>query len=382
MRKYRLLPVMVVAFVLMLSACSGNAAPRPPGSSSSAPTQNNQAVDCVWTLHVDQTIPVDTDGMTINYTLVLIAQKAGGQDVNGMYEGAAYLACQLDASNLSNEVFNVSGGFDVHAFANNLSFEVTDYNVQDYSDYGVSGGAAALAPLVQYESMALLTPDMQGSGVLNPSITGVQGEHGGINESVSDSTAVPMKITVNSGQAAVDIPSFNIDKSFKGSLTGIPVGQDNGYEEAKAKIEELIAQSEQGEAPNQDGESSDEKNDDSNDDLGELGGIIGDVGSNMSLPDSFPADDFPIVDGANIVNIYESDDQKDIRITYTSSMNYDDMLAFYQPLIEKMADNEYPVDDGVMFMGGIEGYRNVIFTIMHDPNNSEGLIVSIEVVMN
>ena len=52
-------------------------------------------------MKVDQTIPITKNELTVNYTLVLIAQKNGGKDVYGTYEGAAFIGSELDASNLS-----------------------------------------------------------------------------------------------------------------------------------------------------------------------------------------------------------------------------------------------------------------------------------------
>lgn len=51
-----------------------------PGS---APPEDGEALECDWIIKVDQTIPVTEDGLTVNYTLVLIAQKTGGEDTIG-----------------------------------------------------------------------------------------------------------------------------------------------------------------------------------------------------------------------------------------------------------------------------------------------------------
>jgi hypothetical protein len=213
--------------------------------STSTTKSKDGPLECDWTLHVDQTIPIKTDGMTVNYSLVLVAQKKGGIDVLGDYKGSAYIEISMDASNLSNEVIKVAGGFNVNASTNNLDFQLIPYDIESYSDYGLGKGEIPLAPLVKYETMALISPEMQGNGVLNPSVKGVQGEKAEVNESMSQTMPIPMKITVIGGQVRVEIPSFKIGKSFEGMLLGTPVnsGESNKrYDEMMKKIDELEAQ--------------------------------------------------------------------------------------------------------------------------------------------
>lgn len=204
---------------------------------------NPQLLDCCWTLCVDQTIPVTTDGLTVEYTLVLIAQKAGGSDVNGTYEGAAYVGCKLDISSVSNEVIEAFGGFDMNAYASSITFDVVPYDINEYSDYEVPQGQIAIPPLVEYESMALISPEMTGSGILNPSLFGIQGEHMEYNYSASGTQAIPMRIAIKSGSVTVSVPSFKIGSSFEGTVLGDP--QPGQYQQAIARIEELIEQAEE-----------------------------------------------------------------------------------------------------------------------------------------
>jgi len=82
------------------NAPGGNAGNNTPPSVSPVKTSDD-ALECNWLLKVDQTIPITEDELTVNYTLVLIAQKNGGKDVYGTYEGAAFIGSELDASNLS-----------------------------------------------------------------------------------------------------------------------------------------------------------------------------------------------------------------------------------------------------------------------------------------
>ena len=102
---------------------------------------------------MDQTIPVKEGDVTVNHTLVLIAQKKGGKDIYGTYEGAAYIGSHLDLSPLAKILVKLSSGFDIDIFENNLSFEVEPFDMNRYSSY-TSKDEASLAPLVKYDSMA------------------------------------------------------------------------------------------------------------------------------------------------------------------------------------------------------------------------------------
>ena len=64
-------------------------------------------------MKVDQTVPKKySDGMTVEHTLVFIAEKEGGTDVTGTYHGALCLRSKLDLSELSNEGVEMKGRFD------------------------------------------------------------------------------------------------------------------------------------------------------------------------------------------------------------------------------------------------------------------------------
>jgi hypothetical protein len=259
----KLIPLLAAA-ALLLSGCgdktgtvpndseggSPSTAPVPTARSAESaapesPAAADEALDCNWTLTVDQTIPVTRDGLTVNYTLLLVAQKAGGTDVSGVYTGAAYVGIHFDASQMSVDVMQAFGGFDMNACAYDLSFEVTGYDEESFSAYGLSADDVPLWQLVEYESMALLSPEMSGSGTLDPSIVGAQGEQGGINASASGTTAIPMKITVESGKVTVSVPSFNLGDSFHGILTGVPAGAGGGDDTVPQAVEQIKSLMEQ-----------------------------------------------------------------------------------------------------------------------------------------
>lgn len=243
--------LIAVLFMFLMSGCVQKLEAGPDNASevsdiSDLPNlPDDELLDCDWTIYVDQTIPVNTDGMTVEYTLVLIAQKAGGTDVNGTYEGAAYIGCKLDASSLSNEVIQVFGGFDMNAYANSVSFDVVPYDINTYTSYQVPEGSVGIPPLVEYESMALLSPEMTGGGVLNPSVFGIQGEHMEYNDTAYGTEAITMKVAIQSGKVTVTVPSFNIGYSFEGTVLGDP--EPGQYQQGVERIEELIAEAEEAE---------------------------------------------------------------------------------------------------------------------------------------
>lgn len=134
--------------------------------------------DCNWLLRVEETIPVMEDGLTIEYTLVLIAFKMGGKDVYGSYEGAAYIGSRMNASGLSGIFAKITDGFDTDIYANNLSFELEPFDREEYARYG-SSERHSLPPLADYDSMALLSPVMKGHTNHNPFIEIIDGFAGG-----------------------------------------------------------------------------------------------------------------------------------------------------------------------------------------------------------
>lgn len=354
----------------LISGCFLNARLMAPDNALPE-NPSDEALECDWLLKVDQTIPITEDELTVNYTLVLIAQKTGGKDVYGTYEGAAFIGSTLDASNLSNSFLEVAGGFDINVFANNLSFEVVPYDKEGYSRYEIGEDGVPDVPLVDYEAMALLSPEMTGTGLVNPSVTG-ENVSAGYTGSSGGTAPVVMKIAVKSGKAEVVVPFLNMDRSFEGLLTGDPLRDGEDYRQGIDRIDALIAESQT--TPDSDADGSD---------AGGLGGMLNDmlgtVGSNMALPESFPADEFPLASDANILNVYESEDKKNVRIIYATGMDYEDILEFYASVIE-MLDTELDTDTGVMYIGSSEKYANITLMVMETKNKSDSNMVTLEIL--
>lgn len=217
-----------------------------PGAAPDAP------VDCAWTLYVDQTIPKVEDGLTVNYQLMIVAQKDGGKDVYGTYTGVAYVGVNFDASQMSNSVMQVLGGFNVNAYTYDLTFDVVAYDEETYSAYGLKPDDVPLAQLVIHESMALLSPSMTGTGTFDTSLTGVQGEQGGYSDSAQSTTVIPMRILINSGKVSVYVPSMGLSDSFKGMVTGVPLSSgstdDDMITQAAEQIQAFMDQAAEAEA--------------------------------------------------------------------------------------------------------------------------------------
>jgi len=361
---------LVVVLSVVMCGCSVNI------KNLSNPGASNEINKDDWLLKVDQTIPIKDGDITTNYTLVLIAQKTGGKDVHGTYEGAAYIGSELDASALSKAFINVVGGFDINIFANNLSFEVEPYDIGKYSQYGNSEGGASLAPVVKYESMALMSPEMKGGIILDTKVEAADGVKGGYADTGGGAAPVVMKLAIKSGKVYVDIPHLKIDRSFEGFVTNEPQKYQNEYLQTKERIEELIEKSESEQDP------TDEDDVDDEDDDGGLGGIMGTIGSGLTLPETFPADEFPLLPDANIVNVYESDDKKNIRVMFTTNKTQEEILEFYkESIIEKPDVERIDIDNGVMFIGRSEKYNNIQLMVMKDLSTLSANMVSLEVLI-
>lgn len=235
MKKNRIAAILGLVLMLLATLSGCRAGPANPDA-------NGDALQCNWILKVDQTIPVKEGDVTVNHTLVLIARKEGGTDVYGTYEGAAYIGSHLDVSELSKMFIKMAGGFDVDVFANNLTFEIEPFDMKRYSAYG-SEDEASVAPLVKYESMALLSPEMKGGVIINPTVKSSDGLQGGYNASGKGVAPVAMKIAIHSGKVHVNIPSV-VDESFEGMITGDPKISDAEYQQAMKRIEELASSQE------------------------------------------------------------------------------------------------------------------------------------------
>lgn len=233
--------IAIVMLVLMLQFVLSGCSPEGAGAGSSE--ASSKVLERNWTLKVDQTIPVKDGDLTINHTLVLIAQKKGGENIYGTYEGAAYVGSHLDISPLAKILVKLSGGYDIDIFANNLSFEIEPFDMNRYSAYG-SKDDTSLAPLVQYDSMAMLSPEMKGGIIINPTIKGSDGLQASYEASGGGTAPVPMKIAIESGKVHVNIPTI-VSETFEGTITSDTKIIDETYQQVMKRIEELMKEADE-----------------------------------------------------------------------------------------------------------------------------------------
>lgn len=223
MRLEKLAALFLILLILLPAGCTA-------GNASSAGNDEVQAVSSApveanWTLHVDQTIPVEKDGMTVNYALVLIADKQGGTDIYGTYKGNGNIKVDLDTSKLSNEVIKMLGGFKMEASLEELEFEVIPHDPEAYAGYYSYERPEdiMLTPVRDYTGMALVSPMMTGSGILNIQGSGIQGEKLEVNDSASGTETIPMRILVSNAEVLVEVPTLKIGRMFEGQLLGEPI---------------------------------------------------------------------------------------------------------------------------------------------------------------
>lgn len=221
----RLRNALIVCFMMVAFLAVGCSA-EDSGKAGTVAAASDKPIEANWRIHVDQTIPVEKDGMTVNYTLVLIADKHGGTDIYGTYTGHADIKVEMDASKLSNEVIKMLGGFKMEASADNLEFDVVPHDTeayQQYFQYEPTDVVFPLKPVRDYNGMALISPEMKGSGLINPQAQGVQGEKLEENKTVSGVETIPMRVLVSDLNVLVEVPPLKLTSFFWGQVIGEPI---------------------------------------------------------------------------------------------------------------------------------------------------------------
>ncbi len=173
-------------------------------------------VECDWTMTVSGTDRRQLGDFTFVYTLDMTAEKQGGTTDQGAYIGTAYLAMYLDASQASKIAgTDVAGFIDMDMSADSFSFDVVGYSEEAYSDFG---GGDVLAPLVQYDSMALLDLPVTTTG--DHDVSSAFGHVAG--EYIDEASTLPMKIAIDGGQVTVSIDEPWFYGTFHGMVAGTP----------------------------------------------------------------------------------------------------------------------------------------------------------------
>lgn len=91
----------------------------------------------------------------------------------------------------------------------------------------------------------------------------------------------------------------------------------------------------------------------------EINVSMGQMGSNLSLPDGYPKDVIPLLDDANIVNVNDARDtiSKAIGIGYTTKKSFEDAIEFYGDVMKDGSINMKNIaDDNFIILGSKGDY--------------------------
>ncbi|SDY54104.1 hypothetical protein SAMN05660462_00268 [Proteiniborus ethanoligenes] len=103
---------------------------------------------------------------------------------------------------------------------------------------------------------------------------------------------------------------------------------------------------------------------------------LGTTGENMSLPERFPKDVFPLPEDANIINVNDNKDSKALGIVLETDKSYEEVIEFYQDI---MKDGTITVEDkkedAYVLIGSKNGYGVTIF--INKQNNNVGVLIDV-----
>lgn len=376
MKKGKFIPwIAILAALLTLSGCSelgtsqGNAetsvsvgvshsaeASQPSEEAEASPEDSVTPVETPapdgWTVHVNETIPVEIGGISYSCTLVLAAVQTGGANMEGTYTGAMFLSYGAQVYEVSGEV-DISGSASVFAYTSDLSLDIIPYDKSAFAAYGKKGPGFQDAA-GSYDAMALLSPLLDGAGSFTSHIGGLQGESANVGQSASAAAELPVKIGIRGSDITVSLPSFRWSRDFTGTVSG---GVDEAqYSAAISEINERIAVAMAGAQAAEDATDVSDYVED--------------------LPDSFP-EEIPMVEDAEIVDVYMSGST--VGITFGTNTAYSEVLDYYDDLISQLPEGDFPIEDGIEYSGEVEGYENVTVIIQVDPSGSYDVLVTIEV---
>lgn len=170
-----------------------------------------------YAIYCNDTVSVVKDDLETKFTLVMFATCEDGE--NGTYRGSIALDYGLDASQLTGiggAPIEGFGGFNVSQRASDIEFEVIPFDLDAYATYGsdTPSGQATVVPLINGTSMALLTPNMSGTGQLGMKITGQTDSSGGSitaevpETSSSASGPLLIKMYIDDGNVTIEIPTL------------------------------------------------------------------------------------------------------------------------------------------------------------------------------
>lgn len=219
--------LVLVISLLIFSACNKNSMKDKDSIGELNPGNKNQEA-----IYCNDTVKVEEDGLVTEFKLVLFAETDGSDNVS-TFTGNIFLDYGLDASQITGmggAPIEGMGGFRMTQYANDVSFDVVKLDLSQYARYGKNykNDEFVPVPLIKAKRMALLTPNMSGTGNLDITVEGETDSQGGTikletgNTTVSGSGPLVMKMYINNGMVTIQIPSLMkamAYQSFEGILT-------------------------------------------------------------------------------------------------------------------------------------------------------------------
>lgn len=217
--KWRYLGCILLA-VLMMSGCIGDSnsesAVKDKPAGESEPVAQSGPVECDWQMTIDDSVDSVLYGVAFTHTLIINAEKRGGTDDLGTYQGTMHL--KID----HHLPADAAGSNSVEGQVDNFTVELVPYDDSQYMDYGRPEGEAPLAQLVQYTGMGLQEQSFEGAWQADIVAVDDSGARVTKNEGLPGS--VKIKMAVEGGQVNVTLifPAQTVT-GFKGMITGTPI---------------------------------------------------------------------------------------------------------------------------------------------------------------
>jgi hypothetical protein len=170
-------------------------------------TTTEGATEANWTLEVSDTQTAKISGYDFTCTLSIMAVKLGGTSDLGTYRGTVTFDYEYNMKQ-----GNISGNAKGSGQQVDAVIEVVAYDVEKYA------AGDPLAPLTEFDGMALGSLILKGSGVSNE-------QAGGATWSTGESRTIntPYKLTVEGGQVQIILTGIAPGTAFQGMITGTPI---------------------------------------------------------------------------------------------------------------------------------------------------------------
>ncbi len=186
-------------------------------------------VNANWTIDINDTVKVDSQGLPIEYKLQFKATKNNGTAPVGDFKGSGAVDMKADFSKvagLPESVVKVSGGVNGTFNASNVSFRV-DKVYDDPNANNKDGDDIKPVPLGKMRTEDLKDTDFYGQGTikfsgngnLDITATGPTAQ-GHFDKSANGSEALPFTIKITGATATMTISKLG---TFKGTVTGDPI---------------------------------------------------------------------------------------------------------------------------------------------------------------